>query len=115
MESLRERISTLESCSAVSNDVFQCRQDDVDEDDEADIDIEDVESENDERKGSTKTTNNKFSIESLLRHSRETSTSESLMSNVERRTSNAVFNKNVSMSAAISALLVNKFLCKNGY
>ena len=106
METLQEHIPPSKSCSTISNDVFRCRQDDVDEDDDVDIDIEDVESENNEGKTSTQTTNDKFSIDSLLRRSRETSTSESLTSDVERRMSSVVFNKNVSMSAAISALMV---------
>jgi hypothetical protein len=109
METLREQISTSKSCSSVPNDVYLCRKDDVDEDDEIDVDIEDVESDNDDRKTSTTMTiptNDKFSIDSLLRRNRETSTSELLTSNAERLTSN-IFNKNVSMSAAISALMVN--------
>jgi hypothetical protein len=116
METLREQILASKSCSSVPNDVYICRQDDADEDDEIDVDIEDVESDNDDRKTSTTSTiptNDKFSIDSLLRRNRETTTSELLTSNVERLTSNVerltsnVFNKNVSMSAAISALMVN--------
>ena len=34
METLREQISTSKSCSSVPNDVYLCRKDDVDEDDE---------------------------------------------------------------------------------
>lgn len=75
-----------------------------DDDDEIDVDIEEDESDDVQKKCSSRTTANnvnvvKFSIDALLKQKCETSrTSETF----------STFDKNVAMSAAISALMVRR-------
>lgn len=77
---------------------------DDDDDDEIDVDIEEDESDDVQKKCSSRTTANnvnvvKFSIDALLKQKCETSrTSETF----------STFDKNVAMSAAISALMVRR-------